>query len=123
MSGRREIADNTPVEMPVGFKQPISLQERIKHLVRAEVSHVAASKGFETWDEANDFEAEDEIEPSSPHELVDDQEDSYLKDKQSFYKRVREEKIEAWRRKKSEENSAKAQPAPAPVVSPSPENK
>lgn len=69
MSGRREEPDQTPVEWPAHLKRPPTLAEEIQRLVRAEVSRVASESGLETFEEADDFDMDDEMEPFSPHEL------------------------------------------------------
>lgn len=63
-----EVLDNRPVELPVGFERPESIQETIRRLVtdpalRAELE----GKDIETFDDADDFEIPDD-EPVSPHE-------------------------------------------------------
>lgn len=55
----RELPDPTPIAIPVGFNRPETLQEQIRRLVRNEFSQVAAATGFETFDEANDFDVPD----------------------------------------------------------------
>lgn len=69
-----EILDETPLAMPLGFKKPESLQSQIQRLVRNELSARAASEGHETFDEADDFDIEDDdYDPRSPWELGFDQ--------------------------------------------------
>lgn len=65
-----EIPDDTPVEMPLGFTRPLTIEERIARAIRGHMSQMAAEEGFETFEEANDFteEGEDEM-PVSEHEL------------------------------------------------------
>lgn len=65
----REIVDDRPVEMPLGFKRPESLTEQIQRLVRGHLSRVAEQAGFESFEEAEDFDVEDDdIEPRTPFE-------------------------------------------------------
>lgn len=75
-----EIGDDTPVELPLGFKRPPTLQEQIKAFVRTALSDQARAAGAETFEEANDFDLGDEedILPTSPHEFTEMQEE-YLK--------------------------------------------
>lgn len=68
----REIPDPTPVAVPVRFRGGPSLAEEIKAAVRQEVSRYAESQGFETFEEADDFDVEDDPMPASPHELAPD---------------------------------------------------
>lgn len=71
-----EIPDPTPVEVPVGIKRDPPLHELIKLYVRTEMSRQAAEEGNETFDEANDFGDEDDLDlPMTPYEtrvLVDE---------------------------------------------------
>jgi len=70
---RAEVLDPTPVAMPVGFSRPPSMQELIARLVDKRFQQQLSESGFETIDEAEDFDMPDEFEPSSPHELVVDE--------------------------------------------------
>lgn len=80
-----ELPDDTPVEMPLGFKRPPSLQEMIAQAIRTHVSDVAAAQGLESFEEANDFGDEDEDPlPFSPHEVVDMQEEAYYRDRSNY---------------------------------------
>lgn len=73
----REILDPTPVAMPVGFKRPPTLDERIRAFVRTELSRQAAEEGNETFEEADDFYVEEEEEsPLSRYELTPMQEEA-----------------------------------------------
>lgn len=68
----RETLDTKPMAIPVGFKTPETLAETVARLVRsAQWEQMMHASGNETFDEANDFDIEDE-EPWSPHELVFD---------------------------------------------------
>lgn len=69
MSGRHEYPDPTPVEMPLGFKRPPTLQEEIQRIVRIQLSQQAQAEGFETFEEANDFEMDEDPDPLSPYEV------------------------------------------------------
>lgn len=68
----REVSDPTPVEIPVNFRRPETLQEQIRRLIRTEMSVQALNEGKETFDEADDFDIEPD-EPRSQWELDDDQ--------------------------------------------------
>lgn len=68
-----EIPDPVPFATTVPMQRPPTLEETIARLVRQEVSKRAAAEGYETWEEADDF-AVGEEDPSSIHELDDDQE-------------------------------------------------
>lgn len=72
-----EILDPTPVEMPMQWKRPPTLQEQIKAFVRRELSEQAAAAGAETFEEADDFDIEDDpLDPLSEWELNYDQENA-----------------------------------------------
>lgn len=64
-----EIPDTRPVARPAGFSQPVSLVDQMRSMVRRELSDRAQMQGFETFDEADDFEVGDDYDPKSPHEL------------------------------------------------------
>lgn len=67
----REIPDSTPVEIPLRFTKPLTLQEEMRRMLRNEFSMMAQSQGMETFEEADDFEVEDEDELMfvSPYEI------------------------------------------------------
>lgn len=67
-----EVLDSTPVALPVGFKRPLSLNEQIRRLVKNELSNRAAAVGAESFEEADDFDCEDDFDPKSPYEEVFD---------------------------------------------------
>lgn len=64
-----EIPDPNPVAMPAGFKHPESLQNQIQRLVRGQISEAADAAGFETFEDAEDFDVDDEIDVDSPYEM------------------------------------------------------
>lgn len=55
----REVPDPRPLTVHVDFR-PLTLQEQIARLMQAELSRRAAAKGHETFEEANDFEVDEE---------------------------------------------------------------
>lgn len=76
-----EILDPTPVEMPVRFHRPPTLQEQIKAFVQRELSTVAEAQGVETFEDADDFDVPDDpIDPTTPWELNYEQESSAASD-------------------------------------------
>lgn len=63
------VLDPTPIRMPSGFKRPETLMEQVRRLVRTQLSEDARNKGFETFEEANDFDIPDDpVDPSTPFE-------------------------------------------------------
>lgn len=67
--------DNQPIEVPLEWREPPSLQEEIRRYIRVEMSRVAEENGHETFEEANDleFSDDDDFGPSA-NELTEDQE-------------------------------------------------
>lgn len=64
-----EILDPTPVALPIRFKRPTPLNERIKQMVAQEMSLAAQAAGEESFNEADDFNIPDDpIDPSTPYE-------------------------------------------------------
>lgn len=69
----QETLDPRPVEIPAGFKRPETTTEIMQRLIRTTLSEQASERGEETFEEANDFEVEDEtFEPGTPYEAVFD---------------------------------------------------
>lgn len=66
----RELLDGTPMAPPIGYKKQPSMIDNIRNMVRSEVlrSHVE-SAGFETFEEADDFDVGDDYDPTSPYEI------------------------------------------------------
>lgn len=76
-----EIPDPTPVEVPLKFRNNVSEHERIMNIVRGELSRAAEAAGSESFEEADDFDCEEDDAdlPYSPHELTPMQEDVKFK--------------------------------------------
>lgn len=66
--------DNIPLEVPLEFREPPSIQDEIRRFIRIEMSRQAEEAGFETFEEANDLEFSDDDDFSSANELTEDQE-------------------------------------------------
>lgn len=68
-----ELPDPTPLELPVGFTRPPTLDELVARLVidphtQAELK----ASGIETEEEANDFDIPDDLlDPTSPYQTDD----------------------------------------------------
>lgn len=67
----REVPDDTPVSVPLAFQRPLSLQEEIKRYVRVHISQAAAAHEQETFEEADDFDVDEDGDLFSPYELRD----------------------------------------------------
>lgn len=63
-----EVPDQNRVEIPAGFKRPETLAEQVQRLVRTSISRQAEAEGYETWEEANDFDVDDDFDPTTPYE-------------------------------------------------------
>lgn len=71
-----EVPDPNPLEAPIGFKKPMSMNDRIRQMIRSEQLRMAADQsGMETFEEADDFDIGDDYDPHSPFEEVFDPED------------------------------------------------
>lgn len=66
-----QIPDDRPVEVALRLNRPLTLQERIKRFVREELSQEADANGFDSFDEANDFDipGDDTPEVITTHEI------------------------------------------------------
>lgn len=64
----REIPDPNPMEVPAGMKRPETLAEQVQRLVRTSISAHAAMTGKESFEEADDFDIEEDFDPSTPYE-------------------------------------------------------
>lgn len=62
--------DPTPVAPPIGYVPEVSMFDRVRDMVRREMSKAADEQGFETFEEADDFDVDDDAELKSPYELV-----------------------------------------------------
>lgn len=112
-----EVLDATPVSLPLRFSRPVPLADQIRNAVRVEFSQYAEDKGYETFDEAEDFDVDDEYDPSSPWERefdpalgreVSRQEKKYLNDhRKKFDKEYR-----SWKRNNRQKKQDKKDPAP-----------
>lgn len=63
-----EVPDPTPIAPPVGYKQTKPIHEQIRDQVRLALAIHATSQGFETPEEADDFNVDDDYDPRSPFE-------------------------------------------------------
>lgn len=65
----QELPDPTPVALPIGLGVAESMDQRIARILRHSASVEAAKHGMETFEEADDFDIEDDpADPSTPYE-------------------------------------------------------
>lgn len=66
----REKPDPTPIAPPIGYKRQPSLAEQIRNMVRSErLAMEAQAAGYETFEEADDFDTGEDLDPRSPYEV------------------------------------------------------
>lgn len=65
----KEYPNPVPLEAPLGFVPAEPLHLQIRRMVMRELSDQAAAEGFETAEDADDFDVGDDYDPSSPFEL------------------------------------------------------
>jgi len=70
--GNRLYMDPRPVAPPVGYEKQPSMIDVIRQQV-AQASKMAEEEGFETVEEANDFDCPDDPFPTSPYEFTEDE--------------------------------------------------
>lgn len=63
--------DATPVALPLNADKPLSLREEMRRFIRQEFSSRAEIDEQETFEEANDFEIDEDPDPISHYELID----------------------------------------------------
>lgn len=68
-----ELPDPRPLVMPSGFRRPETLAEQVQRLVRTHISRQAQEQGEESFEEAEDFDIDDDqAEPNTPYEATFD---------------------------------------------------
>lgn len=66
----RELCDATPMEPPIGYNPQPTLVEQMRAMIQGERLRMAAMEGgFETFEEADDFEMDEDPFPRSVHEV------------------------------------------------------
>lgn len=66
----RELADPNPLQPPVGYNPQPTLVEQMRAMIAGERMRMAAlESGFETFEEADDFEMDEDPFPRSEHEV------------------------------------------------------
>jgi len=71
-----EVPDPTPLARAVRFQKPPTLEEIVQRTIRGALSRHAAEQGHETFEEANDFDVDDDgSEFKSNHEFTEQDEE------------------------------------------------
>lgn len=66
----RELCDPTPMEPPLGYNPQPTLVEQMRAMIQGERLRMAAMEGgFETFEEADDFDMDEDPFPRSVHEV------------------------------------------------------
>lgn len=69
----REVLDPTPMAPPIGYRPQATMVDIIHAQIRsAQLAKEAQEAGFETFEEADDFDVDDDFDPSSPYEEMFD---------------------------------------------------
>lgn len=69
----REVLDPTPIAPPIGWKPEPSMVEIIRAQIAGErLRQEAEAAGKESFEEADDFDVDDDFDPSSPYEEIFD---------------------------------------------------
>lgn len=68
----KEYPDPVPTAPPIGYEQPMDLMTMIRTMIKSEeLRRAAEEQGFETFDEADDFEVDDDPpDPLTDYERV-----------------------------------------------------
>lgn len=67
-STHQEHPDPQPLAVPARMRKPERLQDTIARLVKRSVDDWAQQNGHETFEESEDFDVEDEVDPRSAYE-------------------------------------------------------
>lgn len=116
-----EQPDPQPAAIPAGFKKPETLEETIRRLVRSEEwSKQMDASDNETFDEANDFDIDDEMwDPSSPYEEIFDPtlgrgitHDEFIRNEETYRQRFLDAEARAYKEMEMSD-ALRARPRPA----------
>lgn len=106
-----ETLDPTPLEIPVKFHRPPTLQEQMRRYTINSLNAMAQTTGHETFEDANDFEIGESYDPASPHEL------EFGPQEEAFERFAATEIRRTLKRKAAEQlNDKKADPAGSVLV-------
>lgn len=67
----REIPDPRPIAVPANWQRPLSLHDQIKRFIRTEMSRSAEDSGEESFEDADDFDVDEDPDPFSPYEIAE----------------------------------------------------
>lgn len=84
-----EVLDDTPVALPVRFKRPQTILDQMRGVIE-EFNRRADEHHVETFEEANDFDVDDDIFPSSQFEITAAQEEEYHGEREAHYREIRD---------------------------------
>lgn len=94
---------------PIGFKPAPSLADQIREMVRSErLAREVAEAGFETFEEADDFDIGDDFDPSTPYE------ESFDAEGRSSFMPITEVTKEEAKKNEAAKQKAAASPPPKP---------
>lgn len=112
-----EVPDPTPVAMPAGFQRPPSIRDLLRAMVSTELSRQAEAEGYESFEEADDFNVGDDPEiMRSDYELDADQERGSVGDFIEEHVRARE--VDASAAADGSEKITSKTPPAAPIAAP-----
>lgn len=68
----KPVLDETPMEQPLGYRKPPTLQDQIRRFTQLELQRIAGA-GEESPEEMEDLEVTDDDEIPTPYEMVYDE--------------------------------------------------
>lgn len=113
-----EIPDEVPLAPPVGYRREPSMVDHIRSVIMGEqIRRAAHAAGYETFEEADDFDIDEDYEPGSEFEMEQDFEPvSSLKAKEELARKEAElakQRAALEARERAEGGQGPAQPARA----------
>lgn len=81
----QEVPDGTRNEVALTFRRPRDIHEMIQDALRGErMANAAHMQGLESFEEANDFDVDEEPDPLSPYELREMHDELYDSDRRAL---------------------------------------
>lgn len=68
-----ELNDPTPMVMDANLERPPTLREQIQRVIKSDLAIQAQYQGYESFEEANDFEIGEEDEIGTQYEIMPDE--------------------------------------------------